>query len=167
MESTRRTGTEWGRVGDWTMGAYAWVVTLVFGVTIIDSIYARFLADSTTVAAVARAFNESADFQNLPMALAVVLGIGALIMVAQTPLARYLVIASLALTLAPLPVVMLFGDLAARAGAGTGLRLALSAGASVLAMVAAVVFLGRARGGGLASADAHPGESAGPECRQR
>ena len=148
MEGTQQTGVEWGRIADWLMGFYAWIVTLAFGAAIIDSIYARSLSGSTTVAGVSRAFSEAADVQQLPLALAVVVGIGALVMVAQKPLARYLVIASLGLTLAPLPVVMLFSDLAVRAGAGTGLRLSLSAGASVLAMVATVVFLGRARGGG-------------------
>ena len=148
MEGTQQTGIEWGRIADWLMGFYAWIVTLAFGAALIDSIYARSLAESTTVTAVARAFSEAADFQQLPMALAVVVGIGALVMVAQKPLARYLVIASLALTLAPLPVVMLFGDLAARAGAGTGLRVVLSAGASLFAMAATVAFLGRVRGGG-------------------
>jgi len=149
MEGTKQTGTDWGRVADWVIGSYAWIVTLAFGAAIIDSIYARSLSGGASVAAVARAFNESADFQQLPMALAVVVGIGALVMTAQKPLARNLVIASLALTLAPLPVVMFLGDLAAEAGAGTGtgLRLALGAGASMCAMVATVVFLGRARGG--------------------
>ncbi len=145
MESTQRTVTEWGRIADWFMGFYAWIVALAFGAALIDSVYARSLADSTSVAAVAKAFSESADIQTLPMALAVVAGIGALVMVAQKPLARYFAIASLALTLAPLPVVMLFGDLAAQAGAGTGLRLALAGGASLFAMAATVAFLGRTR----------------------
>jgi len=148
MAVTQPTGTDGGRLADWLLGFYTWIVALAFGSAIIDSIYARFLAGGATVAAVARAFNESADFQQLPMALAVVVGIGALVMTAQKPLARNLVIASLALTLAPLPVAMLFGDLAAAAGAGTGLRLALGAGASLFAMAATVIFLGRARSGG-------------------
>ena len=150
MEGTQRTGTEWGRIADWLMGFYTWVVALTFGAALIDSAYARSLSGSTSVAAVARAFNEAADIQQLPMTLGVVVGIGALVIVAQQPLARYLVIASLGLSLAPLPVVLLLGDLADKAGAGTGtgLRLALSAGASLFAMAATIVFLGRARGGG-------------------
>ena len=83
-------------------------------------------------------------------AAAVVVGIGALVIVAQKPLARYFVIASLALTLAPLPVAMMFGDLATEAGVGTGagLRLALAGGASLFAMAGTVAFLGRAHRGG-------------------
>jgi hypothetical protein len=145
MEGTQQTGAAWGRFADWIMGIYAWIVTFAFGAVLIDSIYSRSLADSTSVASVIRAFNQAADFQQLPLAVAVPTGIAALIMAADKPLVRYLMIASLALTLAPLPVVMLFGDLAAAAGAGTGLRLALGGGASLLAMAATVVFLGRTR----------------------
>ena len=67
------------------------------------------------------------------------------VMAADRPLVRNLLIASLACTLAPIPIVMLLGDLIEDAGAGPGLRLALGAGASLLAMAATVVFLGRAR----------------------
>ena len=66
-------------------------------------------------------------------------GFAALVLVAHKPLARNLVIASFALTLAPLPVIVLFGDLIAEAGVGTGIRLAFGAGASLLAMAAAIL----------------------------
>jgi hypothetical protein len=135
----------WGRIADWVVGLYAWIVALAFGATVIDSIYSRALADSSSIAAVARAFSESSDFQNLPLAVAVLTGIAALVMASDRPLVRNLLIASLALTLAPLPIMMFLGDLTADAGAGPGLRLALGAGASLLALAATVVFLGRAR----------------------
>jgi hypothetical protein len=149
MEGTEQTGAGWNRFTGWLMGIYAWIVTLAFGATIIDGIYARALSDSASVAAVARAFNEASDFQNLPLVVGVLAGIAALVMASDRPLVRNLLIASLALTLAPVPIVMFLGDLIADAdaGAGPGLRLALGAGASLLAMAATVVFIGRARNG--------------------
>lgn len=145
MNGARQTGAAWGRFADWVMGIYAWIVAFAFGAAVIDSIYSRSLADSTSVAAVSRAFNEASDFQALPLAVAVLTGIAALIMAADKPLVRYLMIASLGLTLAPLAIAMLLGDLVADAGGGAALRLALSGGASLLALAAAVLFLGRAR----------------------
>jgi hypothetical protein len=145
MEGTQQAGAGWSRIADWVMGIYAWILTLAFGATLVDGIYARALSDNASVAAVTRAFNEAADFQQLPLAVGVMTGIAALVMASDKPLVRYLVIASLALTLAPLPIMLLLGDLMADAGAGHGLRLALAASASLFAMAATVVFLGRAR----------------------
>jgi hypothetical protein len=147
MEGTEQTGSGWNRFTGWLMGIYAWIVALAFGATIIDGIYARALSDSTSVAGVARAFNEASDFQGLPLVVGVLTGIAALVMASDRPLVRNLLIASLALTLAPVPIVMFLGDLIADAGAGPGLRFALGAGASLLAMAATVVFIGRARDG--------------------
>ena len=134
MDGTQPTVVAWSRIAGWIMASYAWIATVSFGSALIDSMYARTLSDSTSVAAVARAFNEVSDFQNLPLAVGVLAGIAALVMASDRPLVRNLLIASLACTLAPIPIVMLLGDLIEDAGAGPGLRLTLAAGASLLAM---------------------------------
>lgn len=141
MEGSERSDALPTRLSGWLLGLYAWIVALAFGAMLIDSVYASSLAGSESVGAVAVALHEAADFQQLPMALAVIAGIATLVMVVQRPMPRYLISVSLALTLAPLPVIMLFGDLIADAGegAGTGIRLALGAGASLSAMAAAVL----------------------------
>jgi len=130
--------------GGWVLGAYAWLLALSFGAAMLDVVYAGAIGrvDGSTPATL---FNDVSDFLQLPLALSALAGIAALAIAVQRPLARTLVIGSLVLALAPLPGLVLFGDALAAGGAGAGLRLGLGGAASLLAMAAALVFVGGRR----------------------
>jgi hypothetical protein len=127
------------------MGLYAWVFALAFGTVLLDGVYANSLMNSAGLDVITNAFNEAADFLQLPLALAVIAGIAALVVTAHRSAARNCVIASLVLILSPLPVILIFGETITEAGAGGILRLALGAGSSLLAMAATVSFFRRTR----------------------
>jgi hypothetical protein len=142
VQSASRESFSRGRFGRWLIGLYAWLLALSFGAVLLDVVYANSAARIDGVATGAL-FNEAADFLQLPLALSAVMGIAALAVAVPIRSARTLLIASLVLTLAPIPALMLFGSLLAEGGVGTGLRLGLGAGASLLAMAAVVESLSR------------------------
>lgn len=140
MQISPKTGEFKARPGDWLIGLYAWLSALSFGAVLLDRVYAGSLAEAAGSAPVSLAFNEAADFLQLPLGLAVLAGLAVLVIAAERPSARNFVIASLALTLMPLPVMLFVGDGLAGGDVGGILRLAFGAGASLLAMAAAVCF---------------------------
>jgi len=145
MNESERMAAGGGIVSSWIMGVYAWLFALAFGATALDTVYARSIERIGAGETLAGVLNEVGDLLQLPLVLMIVAGCAALATVLQRRFARNLVIASLVVTLAPIPALVLFGDSLADAGSGTWLRLLLGAAASVLAMAAALSFRGGSR----------------------
>jgi hypothetical protein len=130
-----------GFLGDWIVSFYAWLFAATFGIVLLDVVYAGTMRTLAEPDVSARVFTSVADFLLIPLGLTVLAGVAAALVAAERRLARNLVVASLLVILAPIPVLVLFGSELAAAGAGTPLRLGLGACGSLLAMAAARAFV--------------------------
>jgi hypothetical protein len=123
-----------------SVALYAWLAACSFGIVFLDGIYARSIDRADAAENLASVQNEIGDLLQLPLALMVLAGVLALTAVWQRRRARCLVLASLALTLAPLPAVWIFGTWIEGTGAGPLIRLGFGGLASVFAMAAAMSY---------------------------
>ena len=121
-----------GPIASLFVGFYGWVVIVFFGATLLDTVYAnaiRGMLDSGKAAAV---FSSASDFLLLVLALTVLAAIGAIGSSWQSGLARNLFLASGLLVIVELLAPIFMRPWLLESNAGLGVRLLLSAAASVL-----------------------------------
>ena len=111
--------------------SYAWLITLTFGATLLDMVYA---ASNSQAAA---GFSEASDFLLLIGALSIFAAVPAIGFSWKSRIARYFFLASLIITLfgflAPVLFSLLPGTLGP--GAGRAIRVAITGLPSVLAFI--------------------------------
>jgi len=110
------------------VGFYAWLAAVFFGLSWIDSVYARHVPDAQ------EAFRTVADFLLFVLFVAAVSGLAAVLFSWRNVAARTLLGASLlALVALPFIAAALGPSLAEAPTTGTAIRLLVTGGASVLA----------------------------------
>jgi hypothetical protein len=117
--------------GSLAVGLYAWVAAVSFGAVLLDIVYSRLVAEART------AFAEEADFLLLVSAVTIVAAFGAIVLAWNAKAARNLCIASLVIVVSGLFAPVLLSPYLQGAGSslGTGIRLAISGLASLLAFL--------------------------------
>jgi hypothetical protein len=119
---------------------YAWLAACSFGIVFLDGVYARSIERIGAAENLAGVLNEVGDMLQLPLALMVLTGVAALLAVLHRRRARRFLLASLVLTLAPLPAVWILGAWIEATGTGPWFRLGIGGLASVFAMAAAMSY---------------------------
>jgi hypothetical protein len=124
----QRTATNWP--GSLVVGLYAWLATISFGLVLLDVVYAGLVPEATT------ALSEAADFLLLVNAVTILAALGAIGLSWRSPMARNLLIASLAVIfLGFFAYALLASSLPAGSALGTWLRIGLAGSVSVLAFM--------------------------------
>ena len=118
-------------------GLYTWTATILFGMTVLDIVYARLAASNLDTADTADLFSEVSDFLLMIVAFTVLTAIGAILSAWQTTASRNLFIASISCVFLPLLFFPFIESLQASTGInlGTWIRITVSGLTSVLAFV--------------------------------
>lgn len=116
------------------VGAYTWAIVAFFGAVLLDVVYARGVHATLEPSQAARLFNEPADFLGLLFSVTAVAAVAALA-AAWHAKARNLLVASALIALGTPVVAVSLGTIVAETQAGPWLRIALSAAASISALL--------------------------------
>jgi len=122
-------------VGSLLVAFYCWVVTALFGATLLDVVYARAIRGAFDPAQAATLFSRAADFLLLLVALGVLAAIGAIGGAWQSSLARSLLLASALLLVGEVLAPIVLRPFVLAPGAGAWVRLLLGASASALSLL--------------------------------
>lgn len=119
--------------GSFIASLYAWMVTVLFGGTLLDVVYARAIRTMLEPARLAAVFSRASDLLLLVVALALLAALGAIAVSWSRPAARGLFVASALFLLAELLAPVVLAPLAVGPQSGSWIRLLVSLATSVAA----------------------------------
>lgn len=140
MDDIDRTAFQQGSFASLFVGLYGWLLAVSFGAIVLDVVYSRAIEDIPDSAQTARIFSIVADFLLLPLIAAALAALGAIAFASRVWPARNLIVASVVVMFAAIPVYALLGPMLDGLKIGAWVRLALSGGASVLAIAGMISF---------------------------
>lgn len=128
-------------VGAIVVGAYAWIVAMLWGMVLLDVAYANNLQSSLATPQVLPVYSEIADFLLLIGSLALLIGIGAILLAWRTRGAGISLLASLFLSLLQFMVPAVLS--AVGPAEGGWIRIIFSTAISLLAFVGFYLYVRR------------------------